>query len=404
MGHISKHKSFIVIILGMLCMIKPIVTEGSNSSATQEVFLTIAERVFQPTEQEFSSRTITLSPFMIEKRLYGGNYPFSITVDSLINISQQIHVYPVRIGQELDGSRLFINELWYEKLFNINPDRFILDPKKSKIVDIEFKIPQEITGGFYGGIVFEANPIDKQEDIESIKTGVILAFTLPGELKREGTITDINYFQDKPKEPISILVSCVNIGNVHIKIWGNITIINQLGREMFKIELKPPQVVFPNYSCQLKATWKPQNLSVGTYTVKVNIEVADGKSMEVLNPLIVIAPNELGIIRLEIISFTTTKAIRDKPIYFNLVVFNPGNVHFIPVGEVIIKNSKGEEIATVFFEEKTIQPKSTRILKAILSQGLPVGRYTAYATIQYNGKVKVASHDFVVEDILDVEE
>jgi len=393
-----KHH-FITIILGLLVVITPIVGEGSNTSATNEVFLTIAERFFQPTMQEFSLRTIKLEPFMLEKTIYGKSYSFYITVDSLIDIPQQIQVYPVKLAQELDGSHLFITGLWWgSKLFNITPSNFTLDSKKSKMVKVDFKVPKEIVGGFYSAIVFETNPIindNKEYKIASAKTGVILAFTLPGELKREGKITDISFLQDKPQEPIIIILTFINTGNIHLRLWGNITIRNQFGLEIANVPIKSG-VSIPGHSYQLKAEWKPQNLAVGTYTAQANIEIEYANPMKVIAPFIVIRPNEIGIIKLEIVSFTIPIAIQNKPIHFNLLVFNAGNIELTIIGEVIVKNIKDEVIATTPFEKEIIPAGSSKELSAILKEGCLPGSYTAYATVKYNGKIKTATQNFFV--------
>ncbi|MEW6617807.1 MAG: hypothetical protein AB1422_00395 [bacterium] len=380
----------IILILGLLLVIKPTIAEGV--SATQEVFLRVAERLFQPTKQEFASRTIKLDPFMLEKTIYGKSYSFPIRVYSLINLSQQIQVYPTQLGQELDGSHLFITKPWGEtKLIDVNPSNFILDAKESKIVKVEFRTPEEITGGFYTAIVFETTPINNK----SVKSAVILAFTFPGELKRKGKISDISFLQDKPGQPIIILLRFVNTGNIHLRLHGNVTIKNPFGLKIAKLEIRP-EVVLPNYSHQITLPFRLKDLAVGTYTAESNIKIEDGEPVELLTPFMVVRPNEIGIIKLEIISFTIPIAVWNKPIYFALFVFNAGNVNLTTTGEIIIKNREGEIMATTLFEKETIPAGSSKELKAVLKEGLPIGSYTAYASVEYDGKREVATQNFCV--------
>ncbi len=389
---------FITIIMGLLVVIKSLLREGSCTTATQEVFLAIAERFFQPTKQEFASRTISLEPYMLEKTIYGKSYSFYITANSLIDIPQQIQVYPARLGQELDGTHLFITEPWWgTELINVSPSEFTLEPKKSMRIKVDFKVPEEkITGGFYSAIVFESTPINKKD--ESVKTGVILAFTLPGELKREGVITDVSLLQDKPDESIAILLTFTNLGNIHLRIYGDVIIRNHLGLEIANLPLRPPQVTLPNSSCQLNANWKPKNLPVGTYTAQTNVNITDANPVKRLTQFVVIRPNEIGIIKLEIASFTIPIAVWSSPIYFNLLAFNAGNMNLTTTGEITIKNREGEIIATAPLSKVTIPPKGTKQLQAVLTQALSIGSYTACTRVEYDGKIKVATQDFMVSE------
>ncbi|MEW6607536.1 MAG: hypothetical protein AB1414_08795 [bacterium] len=388
----------IILILGLLIVIRP--TTGEGISATQEVFLRVAERLFQPTKQEFASRTIKLDPFMLEKTIYGKSYSFPIRVYNLINLPQQIQVYPTQLGQELDGSHLFITDPWWgTKLIDVNPSNFTLDSKEAKIVKVEFRTPEKITGGFYTAIVFEATPINNK----SVKSAVILAFTLPGELKREGKISDISFLQNKPGQPIIILLRFVNTGNIHLRLHGNVTIKNPFGVKIAKLEIGS-EVVLPNYPHQITLPFRLKDLAVGTYTAEANIKIEDGEPVELLTTFMVIRPNEIGIIKLEIISFTIPIAVWNRPIYFNLLAFNAGNTNLTTTGEITIKNSGGEIIATTPFEKETIPAGSSKELKAVLKEGLPIGSYTACASVEYEGKRKVATQNFwVIEKALSQE-
>ncbi|MFH1098183.1 MAG: hypothetical protein V1749_11920 [Candidatus Desantisbacteria bacterium] len=381
------------VILIALAVITPAMGECARASNTQEVFLTVAERFFQPTRQEFASRTVELNPILIEESISGNNHHFSITARNLIHTPQQVRVYPARLSQGLDGEHLITEELWTEKLeINIRPSILMLEPLAEKRVAIDIKIPEGMTGGLYAAIVFESTPL---EGSTTIKANAILVLTLPGELIREGTITGTSLLQDKPGEDITVQIMFTNTGNIHIRLDGNVSVRDSLNLGVVNLEIKPA-VVIPTCSYQLNTRWKPKDLSVGNYTVGFNINIRDANPIKGLIPFSVIAQNEIGIIRLEIVSFNIPTPRQDEPINFRLFVFNAGNVVLSTTGEVAIRDVKGKEIFTIPIEKEAVLPKSSKELRATLSKGLPIGSYTAEAIINYGDKMKTTKTDFVV--------
>ncbi len=366
-------------------------------SLIQAVTAEIAAVFFQPTKEELvSTRTITVNPRIIEKELTSYYYPATITISSLIDIPQQVKAYFVQVKQNLDGTHLFTEDMETEA-GAISPPNFILEPKSSQHVNVSLVIPTEKTGGIYAGIIFEATPVMGHESIPINKANAIISLTLPGALTRQGTITEVAFWQDKPKGTITIMSTFLNTGNIHLGVSGEVVVRTQSGSEIARA-LCGARFILPDCSHQLKTFWQPANLKIGTYTTETIIKFEDREPVRRLTPLMVIRPDEIAIAKLEIVSLAIPKAVSNSPACFKALLFNSGNIDLFPTGMIEVKNMAEEVVIIVPFEKEGVLAGSSKELKAVLAQGLPAGSYTALAKMEYDGNKAEAETKFNVHD------
>lgn len=86
----------------------------------------------------------------------------------------------------------------------------------------------------------------------------------------------------------------------------------------------------------------------------------------------------------EIVEFTTNKNFysNEKTITFTSRIKNTGNVHFKPVGTIVVKDMFGNEVANIELDEKNVLPDSVRQFSSEwLPDGVLIGNYTATLTI-----------------------
>ncbi len=85
--------------------------------------------------------------------------------------------------------------------------------------------------------------------------------------------------------------------------------------------------------------------------------------------------------KIEILKFRAPKFISSGPVKFDILIKNKGTSHFIPLGNIKIKDWLGKSIVAVGVEEKTIFPGGTQNLFASWPKKFLLGKYTAILTI-----------------------
>src|SRR3989344_915171 len=129
----------------------------------------------------------------------------------------------------------------------------ILIPRE-KSVDITFtiRLPKDASpGGHYAAILVGTQPpnTQKQGEIVRISSFVssLIFIRVPGDIREEGYIQSFsseNVFYQKPD--VSFTLRFENMGNVHLRPAGDITIYNMFGRERGKIPINDTDGDFGN--------------------------------------------------------------------------------------------------------------------------------------------------------------
>ena len=351
---------------------------------------------------QITAASISVSPSKIEITVTEKNNSVPITIKNGGDESSYIRVRVGAATQGLDGGVVYLSSTegpWCgAKLINLDPTEFVLDAGESKKVTADFKIPEGRSGGAYAAIFFNARPVAKKEaNISSaLEIAVITMMTFPGPVIKRGEVTGVELGQAKPGEKIKILTLFHNSGNIHFRASGTVTIENQDGEEIARVPIESANTL-PGCSRYLKSTWKPENLLVGTYTAKSDVKLENGELLTADTIFSAIRPNEIAQLKGEVADFPAPKGVLNKPITFELLFHNAGNVELFPEGVIEIKDSQGKIITEAKIEKTDIPPGSSNRLNAVLESGLPVGDYTAIARIHNEGrKLAIAETQFKV--------
>ena len=352
--------------------------------------------------RQIDAASITVSPSKIEITVTEKNHSVPITIKNGGDESLYIRVRVGAATQGLDGGVVYLSSMdgpWCgAKLINLDPTEFILDPGESKKVTADFKIPEDRIGGAYAAIFFNARPVAKKEaNISSaLEIAVITMMTFPGPVIKRGEVAGVELGQAKPGEKIKILTLFHNSGNIHFRASGTVTIQNQDGEEIAQVPIELANTL-PGCSRYLKSTWKPKNMLVGTYTAKSDVKLENDELLTANAVFSVIRPNEIAQFKGEVADFPAPKGVLNKPISFELLFHNAGNVELFSEGIIEIKDSQGKIITEAKIEKTDIPPGSSNRLNAVLENGLPVGDYTVIARIHNEGtKLAVAQTQFNV--------
>jgi hypothetical protein len=356
-------------------------------------------------QNEVSASGISVAPASINRCITEEDHIIPITIKNPGSETLEYRVYACSLGQGLDGDSISLDntDLPYSlvKWVEFNLDKFKLEANGSQIVEANIQIPKDSCGGLYGIIYIEAEPAKAESspgpsmrDIASIpRVGVITLLTLPGESIKEAEITAVELVQGKAGEEIHILSTFHNTGNIHLRPEGNVVIRNKAGERIASVFIKPG-IILPDYARQLIARWKPENLRVGTYTAESNMTFG-GKALIARRTFEVINTDEIAIVKGEVDFLQEIKTVQHKPICFNLLFYNGGNITLPIGGEIEIKGNN-KIIKRVGITPDKVMPYSSKGLKSTLTNGLPMGSYTAIARVKYADKIATATTYFNV--------
>jgi hypothetical protein len=269
------------------------------------------------------------------------------------------------------------------KIFHPDPANFILPPQASREVIIS---AEDAEGGIYGTILVVSEPpkLEGGGVLNVSRIAIPILFALPGPSEKTGRVTEIDTTQKEIGGPIEIKVMFRDTGNVHFRVTGEAFIENQEGIEIAHLSLGTHTVIPPGGDRLFSGNWEPEGLPPGDYTIKAEMQIEDGPTIKSSKIFHVISPDKVLQLGGEISDFSVPKVAKNKPITFGLVFFNESNVELLPEGEIEIKDSSGNIIATVpIVVKEAIAPKSSGELSAVLEKGLPQGEYTAEAMVNY---------------------
>jgi hypothetical protein len=251
--------------------------------------------------QENASPSLSISPVIFEEDLNPGDIiQKKVTITNNSDVLQNIISEVADFYYDENGSMKFVEESdnnpatsSLKKWLSYETKEFSLNPRESKDVTFTISIPQNAdTGGHYGVMFLRTKSnSDSAGSIGiSSRVGVLVLVTIPGDVKRIGTVSDfkIGTLNEKnilspqsffEKGPIGFSFKVTNSGNSHFKPVGNITITDTFGKKVMEV---PPQDTrsFPGTPRTYiqSATLDPW----GWYTATLSLKDGDGNQMETL--------------------------------------------------------------------------------------------------------------------------
>jgi len=149
----------------------------------------------------------------------------------------------------------------------LSEQKFTLAPKETKFVDFTITIPLDgEPGGHYGSILSAASPPDFVAGSGiSQKVGALVLLSVAGDVREILQVKEFTAPAFLEKPPVDFLLRFVNIGTVHMRPRGFISITNMFGKK--EVDLAFPQKnVLPGGSIrQLNVRWDP-GFAMGKYT------------------------------------------------------------------------------------------------------------------------------------------
>ena len=231
------------------------------------------------------------NPILVANVSPGQTLPFKMTVgigkdDPATNISVQVE----GIVQSLDGTNgsLAASEdtspYTARSFISVDKSSFLLEPGVSQDVTATINIPQDIgAGGRYAIIHIVTEPPAGGSVSIASAIDVPIVLTVTGsQLVHTGKIAELTIGEIISGQPIKILTSFQNTGNIHYKIEEQVTVNNAKGQTMDTISIPlTDSSILPGATRQLEATFAATSaLAPGTYTVDSKVTLQDGTLLD----------------------------------------------------------------------------------------------------------------------------
>jgi len=217
---------------------------------------------------------ITISPLNFELTANGGDTLINTLkvynpTDSVISIKMEAEDFKT-VGETGEVIVAPEEEITYslKRWVKITPAEFALEPKEQKFVDFEISVPENAEpGGKYGSILASTTGVIGREVTGAAvaqKVGALLLLTVAGEVKESLTIKEFTAPSFLEYGPVSFAMRFENIGTVHVRPRGFVTITNWWGKKVADVEF-PQLNVIPGSIRKIETSWQNKWL-FGKYT------------------------------------------------------------------------------------------------------------------------------------------
>lgn len=202
---------------------------------------------------------------------------------------ENMHPYPVEIavdrrnftavGEEgavglTEEDTSFSLASWIEVI----PSTVTLAPKSAQYFTFTIKVPlQAEPGGHFGSLIFRTIPTEKLEGSGATlaqEIGSLVLLKIAGETVEQAQIesfaTSKRLFE---RGPITFETRLKNLGNVHTKPAGTITVTNMLGQQVATVKVEPKNIL-PGATRKLTSTWDT-TWRLGRYTATYTAILSD---------------------------------------------------------------------------------------------------------------------------------
>ncbi len=155
-------------------------------------------------------------------------------------------------------------------------------PWEEKTIKFQIHVPSDVgPGGYYGAILFGAQPpklnIEGEDKGAGMaiaqQTGCLVLLQVSGDIIEKAEIrefsTDKNFYSTPFK--VNFLIRVENLGNVHVKPHGAITIKNMFGKKVAEVKVNDKGAnVLPNSIRRFEVDWESDS-GFGKYTAELGL-------------------------------------------------------------------------------------------------------------------------------------
>lgn len=144
-----------------------------------------------------------------------------------------------------------------------SPTKVVLTPEQEVEWEYQIDVPEGAEpGGYYGVVFFASEPPKPDQEVTQVALATMIGglhlVRVPGDIIEKGVLKEFSTQKFYFKPPVNFIVRISNLGNIHFKPKGEISVKNWRGKEVG--ELKINQVegnILPNSTRRFEEKWSP---------------------------------------------------------------------------------------------------------------------------------------------------
>ena len=238
---------------------------------------------------------LTISPPIFELTLRSGETS-SQTIKITNPTEKLMEVYPVVMNFKAKGEGGepdFYSASEEEAKFSLahwikfNQTKLALTPEQMVEFKYQIAVPKDAEpGGHYGVVFFATEPPTPEEDISQVAIasmiGSLVLVKVPGAIIEKGFLEEFSAKKFYFKLPVDFAIKIANLGNVHFKPQGEITIKNWRGKEIDQVTANEARGnVLPDSTRKFEEKWEKNGLIFGRFSA--NFKAVYGESEKTLD-------------------------------------------------------------------------------------------------------------------------
>ncbi|MEA3272150.1 MAG: hypothetical protein U9P90_00605 [Patescibacteria group bacterium] len=154
-----------------------------------------------------------------------------------------------------------------KKWITTYPEYFVLGPGEAKVINFSINVPHNAEpGGHYASVlsVVTADTGPGSGSAITQKVGALVLLSVSGEVREELIIKEFSAPKFMERGPVPLVIRFENIGSVHVRPIGFVSISNSGGEKIDDIAF-PQKNILPGAKRKLEVTWDKKFL-FGKYT------------------------------------------------------------------------------------------------------------------------------------------
>ncbi len=253
------------------------------------MFLLLSVALFAPDFCRAQEVGIRISPIRIEEMVEPGELKAQkVKVANDSDSAKKLFIYlrDFKAEGETGAAKLIVpgseTGNYLSSWIEVSNEGYDFAPRQEREIPFLIRVPADIgPGGYYGAVVFgtEAGKPKIESDDKGAamgtaqQVGCLLLFQVKGEVQEEASIREFTtnqYFYGTPFK-VGFLARIENLGNVHIKPHGTITIKNMLGKEVGQLRFNDKgSNILPKSIRRFEISWEDK-LGFGRYTAELGL-------------------------------------------------------------------------------------------------------------------------------------
>lgn len=234
---------------------------------------------------------LTISPPIFELTLKPGE-TYSKTIKVTNPTEKLMEVYPLVMNFKAKGEGgepAFYSATEEEAKFSLahwikfSQTKIALTPEQVVEFDYQITVPKDAEpGGHYGVIFFATEPPELEQDITQVAIasmiGSLVLVKVPGTIIEKGFLEEFSAKRFYFKPPVDFHIRIANLGNVHFKPQGDITVKNWQGEEVDKIAVNETKGnVLPDSTRKFEEKWERNGLILGRFSADLRVVYGEGE-------------------------------------------------------------------------------------------------------------------------------